>query len=106
MLITTDEALVEFIGFVSGHGAHVRTNSAAIVRETLSDPNVRVIHQTRGTLLEGLDLFEARPDKGYSLVDCISMVTMRRLRMTEALTADRHFEQEGFVALLRDAAAR
>lgn len=106
ILVTTDEVLVEFIGFVSGHGAHVRINSSRIVRETLDDPKVRVILQTRDTLLEGLDLFEARPDKGYSLVDCISMVTMRRLGMTEVLTADRHFEQEGFVAVLREAAAR
>jgi len=41
-----------------------------------------------------------RPDKGYSLVDCISMQTMRREGITDALTHDRHFEQEGFRALL------
>ena len=41
-------------------------------------------------------------DKQYSLVDCISMQTMRRHAITEVLTNDRHFEQEGFRALFRD----
>ena len=44
----------------------------------------------------------ARPDKGYSLTDCISMQTMRREGLTEILTNDRHFEQEGFRALFRN----
>ncbi len=41
-------------------------------------------------------------DKGYSLVDCISMNTMYDYGITQALTSNRHFEQEGrFVALMR-----
>lgn len=50
--------------------------------------------------LEGLPLYERRPDKGYSLVDCISMNVMRRLRLRQVLTNDRHFAQEGFTVLL------
>jgi predicted nucleic acid-binding protein len=46
--------------------------------------------------------YGARPDKGYSLVDCISMQTMGQEELTEVLTNDRHFEQEGFRALFRD----
>ena len=42
------------------------------------------------------------PDKGYSLTDFISMQTMRGEGIIEALTNDRHFEQEGFRALFRD----
>ena len=42
-----------------------------------------------------------RAAKGYSLTDCGSMLLMRERRLSEALTTDRHFEQEGFVALLR-----
>jgi predicted nucleic acid-binding protein len=51
----------------------------------------------------GLMLYQARPGKGYGLVDCISMQTMRQEGLTEILTNDRHFEQEGFRALFRDA---
>jgi predicted nucleic acid-binding protein len=60
------------------------------------------IPQSREGFLEGLALYEARPDKAYSLADCISMQTMRREGLTEVLTNDRHFEQEGFRALFRD----
>ena len=56
---------------------------------------------TRESFLSGMALYEARPDKGYSLVDCISMQTMRKEGLTEVLTNDRHFEQEGFRALFR-----
>jgi hypothetical protein len=48
----------------------------------------------------GLDLFSRRPDKYWSLTDCISFVVMERFSMTDALTADRHFQQAGFNALL------
>ena len=51
--------------------------------------------------LSGFDLYASRPDKGYSHTDCISMQTMRREGLTQALTNDRHFEQEGFRALFR-----
>jgi predicted nucleic acid-binding protein len=61
-----------------------------------------VIPQSRESFLAGLRLYRSRPDKGYSLVDCISMQTMHQEGLTEALTNDRHFEQEGFRALFRD----
>jgi uncharacterized protein len=62
---------------------------------------VRVVPQSHESFLKGLALYEARPDKRYSLTDCISMQTMRYEGLTEALTNDRHFEQEGFRALFR-----
>lgn len=74
-------------------------NAAALLR----DPRVKVIPQSRESFMAGLELYRARPDKGYSLIDCISMQTMRNEGITEALTNDRHCEQEGFRALFRDA---
>ena len=68
----------------------------------LAKPVIRVIPQSRESFLAGLQLYRARPDKGYSLVDCISMQTMRKEGLTEVLANDRHFEQEGFRALFRD----
>jgi len=61
-----------------------------------------VLPQTHATFSAGFDLYANRPDKGYSLADCISMQTMRREGITDALTDNRHFEQEGFRALFRD----
>jgi predicted nucleic acid-binding protein len=49
----------------------------------------------------GIDLFSRRPDKAWSLTDCISFVVMTDRGLTEALTGDHHFEQAGFHALLR-----
>jgi len=72
-------------------------NAVALLR----NPRVKVIPQSRESFLAGIELYRARPDKGYSLTDCISMITMRREGLTEALTNDRHFEQEGFRALFR-----
>jgi hypothetical protein len=60
----------------------------------LASSVILVIPQSRASFLAGLQLYRARPDKGHSLTDCISMQTMR--------TDDRHFEQEGFRALFRD----
>jgi len=50
----------------------------------------------------GLDrMYQRRPDKNWSLTDCISFVVMQDHGITEALTGDHHFEQAGFVALLK-----
>jgi predicted nucleic acid-binding protein len=100
-LVTTDEVLVEVAAAFSGAGPFQRRRASRICYETLADPEVRVYPQTRDSLLDGLARFDRRPDKGYSLVDCISMNVMDELGIREALTADRHFEQEGFVALMR-----
>jgi uncharacterized protein len=52
-------------------------------------------------LLAGIDFFRARPDKEWSLTDCISFIVMKERRIKEALTGDHHFEQAGFIALLK-----
>jgi predicted nucleic acid-binding protein len=40
-------------------------------------------------------------DKRWTLTDCVSFVIMRERYVSEALTGDKHFEQAGFVALLK-----
>jgi predicted nucleic acid-binding protein len=44
---------------------------------------------------------EERPDKDYSLCDAVSFVLMRKYNLTDALTTDKHFDQEGFTRLLK-----
>jgi predicted nucleic acid-binding protein len=48
----------------------------------------------------GLDLYERRGDKAYSLTDCMSMEICRERRIKRVLTHDHHFTQEGFEILL------
>ena len=99
MLVTTDEVLSEFLNYFSAAGERKRTVVANMFEETMSHPGVLVIPQTRESLLRGFTLYKARADKGYSLTDCISMTTMHERRITEVLTHDHHFTQEGFTTL-------
>ena len=99
MLITTDEVLSEFLNYFSAAGERMRTVVANIFEETMSHPRVIVIPQTRESLLRGFALYKGRADKGYSLTDCISMTAMRERHITEVLTHDHHFTQEGFAPL-------
>jgi predicted nucleic acid-binding protein len=101
-IVTTDEVLAEYLTFFSAAPEPVRRQAADSVEGILASSVIRVIPQSRESFLAGLQLYRARPDKGYSLTDCISMQTMRKEGLTEALTNDRHFEQEGFRALFRD----
>ena len=94
-LYTTDAVFDEYLAAYSASVSYLRQR-AATVRRLLASPEVTVIHQTRELFLEGLTLYEARPDKEYSLTDCISMQVMRREGLTEVLTNDHHFTQEGF----------
>jgi predicted nucleic acid-binding protein len=101
-IVTTDEVLSEYLAHFSGAPASVRIKAGDTVDALLKHPRILVVPQSRVSFLAGLELYRSRPDKGYSLTDCISMQTMRREGLTEALTNDRHFEQEGFRALFRD----
>lgn len=87
---TTEEVLVEVLTFFAAD-TWLRIRAVETVREILSDPAVHVIPQSHESFLSGFDLYAARPDKGYSLTDCISMQTMRREGLTQVLTNDRHF---------------
>ena len=92
--------MTEVLAFCSSDEG-LRADATKIVRSILAARTVRVVPQSHKSFLDGLALYEARPDKAYSLTDCISMQTMRREGLTDALTNDRHFEQEGFRALFR-----
>jgi predicted nucleic acid-binding protein len=98
-VITTEEVLSELLTAAAAQGEHSRTRACAAVRRALDDPNIEVVVQSHDSFLAGLALYERRPDKGYSLTDCISMNVMRRHRIRQVLTHDRHFEQEGFTRL-------
>jgi len=63
--------------------------------------NVNMVPSGAELMTAGLDLYRRRPDKAWSLTDCISFVVMQREGIAEALTGDQHFEQAGFVALLK-----
>ncbi len=66
-----------------------------------ADPQVDMLPASQALWDAELALFAARPDKDWSLTDCISFVVMEDEAIHEALSGDRHFEQAGFIALLK-----
>jgi predicted nucleic acid-binding protein len=98
-LVTTDEVLNEVLAHFSAFGPMMRSRAAGIIRQILIHPDIEVVPLSRQSFLDALDLYEARLDKDYSLTDCVGMVTMRQQGITEVLSRDAHFVQEGFVLL-------
>jgi predicted nucleic acid-binding protein len=87
-IVTTDEVLGEYLTFFAGARPSIREQVSRNVSELIESLEVRVVPQSRRSFLDGLQVYGDRPDKGYSLADCISMQTMRREGITEALTAE------------------
>ena len=99
-LVTTEEALTETLAFFCERGQLLRQSAVAFVEGILSNPGVVVRQQSHQSFVDGFALYKARPDKGYSLTDCIAMETMRRQGIAEILTHDSHFVQKGFTLLM------
>jgi uncharacterized protein len=73
----------------------------AFIVDLLDDSDIETIWIDESLHRAAIELLQARQDKTYSLCDAISFVLMRQRNISEALTTDRHFEQEGFKRLLQ-----
>jgi predicted nucleic acid-binding protein len=93
----TEVVLVEI-----GDGASTtnRTDAIGFVKVCYDTPNIHVVTVDTALLRRAITLYENRPDKEWGLTDCISFIVMEDHGLTDALTADRHFVQAGFRALL------
>ena len=100
-IVTTEKVLVEVLNYFSSFRPEAKDSAVKTVIALLRRDDIHIVSQSRGSFLAGLDLYKARLDKGYSLTDCISMNTMRTEEITDVLTNDVHFTQEGFHALFR-----
>jgi uncharacterized protein len=98
-IITTEYVIVETGGMLSR--PEDRPAFVNLVRDLELDPAALILPASKSLFREGFALYAARPDKQWSLVDCISFVVMKQRRLTDALTTDRHFKQAGFKVLLR-----
>jgi len=97
MLVTHDGVLSEMLTYFSGAGAFTRQRAAAVARDALRD--FEVLPADRRLFVAALDRYAARPDKEYSLVDCMSMVVMEQRGIRHVLTNDHHFSQAGFLVV-------
>jgi uncharacterized protein len=83
-----------------------RASAAALVAHLRQRPDVHIVPAEAALWERGWDLYRSRPDKGWSLTNCISFVVMQEAGLRDALTTDEHFRQTGFRAvLLEDPAA-
>lgn len=93
-MVTTHWILSEVADAFAGSSA--RQTIKALVTELENDPSVLLLEASAELFHQGLDLDHKRPDKHWSLTDCISFVVMGDRGLSEALTGDHHFAQAGF----------
>lgn len=98
--VTTEWVLLELADGLAD------TKYRHLFRETrdalLNGPSpAEVVPLDAGLHQRAIDLYVRRADKEWSLTDCVSFLVMQDRGLTEALTADHHFEQAGFVVLLK-----
>src|SRR6267142_2257513 len=98
-LLSTEYILLEVLDGLSALA--FREIGLTIVKLLRANPMVQIVAASTTLLDEGIEHFERRRDKDWGITDCISFSVMQRHGIHEALTADHHFEQAGFIALLR-----
>ncbi|MCS6993656.1 MAG: PIN domain-containing protein [Anaerolineales bacterium] len=99
-LLTTEAVLTE-LGNAFARTAWRKTAINAI-RQLRQDAQVEILSVSPALFSQAFDLYASRTDKDWGLTDCISFAVMRERNISQALTADQHFEQAGFQALLRE----
>jgi predicted nucleic acid-binding protein len=97
-VIVTEYILIE-LGAFFARRKH-RPLFLALLDDLALDPQTLIVACSRALYRRGLALFADRLDKDWSLTDCISFAVMKKRKLTNALTADHHFEQAGFRAIL------
>lgn len=98
--LTHGYILAEFVALA--HARRIpRIAALSFIGDLLDNPDIDVVWVDEYLHREAMALLVMRADKTYSLCDAVSFVLMQRRGLVEALTTDHHFEQEGFIRLLR-----
>ena len=96
-IVTTRWVLAEVANALSD--VRFRATVARFLQKLETDPGVNIIQSSDELFQRGLKLYASRPDKAWSLTDCISFIVMGDEKLQVALTGDRHFAQAGFIPL-------
>jgi len=99
-LVTTRAVLLEIGNALSR--PRYRAAAVRLLRALDEDGSVLVVPLSEELYMRAFALYCSRPDKEWGLIDCASFEVMSERAMTKALTADEHFQQAGFRALLRE----
>ena len=98
VLITTQAVLLEIGNALAKQ--RYRNASVKLLRSLAHDPRVQIVHLSKELYDQGFQLYRERQDKEWGITDCISFQVMRERGLSQALTADAHFQQAGYEALL------
>jgi predicted nucleic acid-binding protein len=102
--LTHSYVLAEFVALTNARRLP-RVPALNYLGDLLENPDIETIWVEESLHREAITLLLARPDKTYSLCDAVSFILMRQQNVTEGLTTDHHFEQEGFRRLLGEASS-
>jgi predicted nucleic acid-binding protein len=97
--VTTEYILTEVANHLSARRIG-RATFGVFLADLRADPKTEIVDSPPDLSQRGVDLYLNRADKQWSLTDCVSFLVMKERKITDSLTADRHFEQAGFSALL------
>ncbi|MBP9665269.1 MAG: type II toxin-antitoxin system VapC family toxin [Pyrinomonadaceae bacterium] len=97
--ITTNYVLAEYVALSDARGSS-RKDAIDFSLRVLDDGEIDLIWVDEALHRKAVQLLIERDDKTYSLCDSVAFVIMREQGITDALTTDKHFFQEGFVRLL------
>jgi predicted nucleic acid-binding protein len=100
-IVTSQMVLTEFLNHYAALGQPFRQRAAEVVRNLEESTEVRIVPQSEEQFASALELYIQRRDKNWGLTDCASFSVMDVLGITEALAHDEHFQQAGFVPLLK-----
>lgn len=99
-IVTTSAVVLEIANSLATPA--LRPTGVEVIHGLLTDPRVTIIEVDQQLMDRGLVLFSSRPDKHWSLTDCISFLVMEDKQLVLALAYDQHFEQAGFRPLMRE----
>ena len=100
-LVTTSYIIAELIALLTSPIRVSRALTIKLIDDLKVSPYVEIVHISSIQDEQAWQLLKRREDKQWTLVDCSSFVIMQDMGITDALTSDHHFEQAGFVRLLK-----
>jgi uncharacterized protein len=100
-LTTTNYVVAELVALLGSRQRAPRNQIFQYIDSVKTAPFVELVHLDAATDAIAWELCKGRLDKAWSLVDCTSFIVMQQLGIQEALTTDQHFEQAGFIRLLK-----
>ncbi len=100
-IFTASYIVTELVALLSSPLRIPRPKAIAFIQSLKTSPYIEIIHISEEIDTKGWELLINRQDKEWSLVDCSSFIVMQERRITKSLTSDHHFEQAGFIRLLK-----